>query len=242
MDLVAAINLRRSRRRYISKTLNQDEINKIQILIKKYNQEANIRLELITNNGDAFNGLTRSYGMFSGVNNYVGMIANRHDDTAEERLGYYGELLVLNLTIMGLGSCFVGGSYQKKLCPFKLNKEEEIVCVIPFGYVEEVDSFREKAIRTLAHRKTKRIEEMYQAKGQVPKWFVSGLEAVQKAPSAINRQPVLFTYLNNEVSAKVSDYKKSMMAIDLGIAKLHFELGSGGGSWQWGNDAQFIKQ
>lgn len=29
--------------------------------------------------------------------------------------------------------------------------------------------------------------------------------------------------------------------IDMGIAKLHFEIGSGGGIWQWGNDSIFKK-
>ncbi|MCL1873280.1 MAG: hypothetical protein FWF85_04100, partial [Clostridiales bacterium] len=35
-----------------------------------------------------------------------------------ERLGYYGELWLLQATALGLATCWVGGTFKRKLCPF----------------------------------------------------------------------------------------------------------------------------
>jgi len=39
----------------------------------------------------------------------------------------------------------------------------------------------------------------------------------------------------------VKDIADPMLAIDFGIAKLHFEIGAGGGKWSWGNNGEFIR-
>ena len=66
------------------------------------------------------------------------------------------------------------------------------------------------------------------------------MAAVQRAPSAMNKQPVMFSYEDGRVRASVSDTTKYLVGFDLGIAKLHFELGSGGGAWEWGSGAEFV--
>lgn len=35
--------------------------------------------------------------------------------------------------------------------------------------------------------------------------------------------------------------KIDVMAFDFGIAKAHFELGAGGGKWEWGNNGEFTR-
>ena len=59
----------------------------------------------------------------------------------------------------------------------------------------------------------------------VPDWFIRGMRAVQKAPSAINKQPVKFMYQEGMVSATVPR-ETPYQSIDLGIAMLHFEIGA----------------
>ncbi|MDR0325930.1 MAG: hypothetical protein LBI19_07565 [Oscillospiraceae bacterium] len=39
----------------------------------------------------------------------------------------------------------------------------------------------------------------------------------------------------------ISEFNAEGMAFDLGIAKLHFELGVGGGKWAFGNGAGFMR-
>jgi len=238
--LMKAIDARRSRRKYINTPMDSGVVKTLEELVKKYNAMGNVRMELVTNDGTAFNGLSKSYGLLSGVNDFIGLIADKKDFLMEEKLGYYGEILVLEATALGLGTCWVGGSFDKKNMPFALSDNENVACTITIGSVDEKDSFKEKLVRSLSHRKTKTVEELYTGDPIVPEWFINGMQAVQKAPSAVNRQPVLFSYDAGVVTASVKDETDFMMAIDLGIAKLHFELGAGSGSWEWGNGSRFV--
>ena len=240
MNLEKAINSRRSRRKYIPTPIEPQTVSKLRELISEYNEEKNIRFELVLNDGKAFNGFRKSYGMFSGVNDYIGLIADKNDSAAAERLGYYGELLMLHAVEMGLGACWVGGTFSRADMPFKLSDNETLVCAIVIGNTPENDSLKEKLIRNLTHRKTKTAEEMTVSDTAVPDWFTLGMKCVEKAPSAIHRQPVIFSYNKGKVSASVSDILAEGMALDLGIAKLHFELGSGAGKWEWGSGGEFV--
>lgn len=38
-----------------------------------------------------------------------------------------------------------------------------------------------------SHRKVKNIDEMFESDSVPPEWFLNGMQAVQKAPSAVNR-------------------------------------------------------
>ena len=225
MTLLEAIDIRRSRRKYLDTPIEPEAAEKLRALAEEYSALAGARIELVFDNGDAFNGLRKSYGMLSGVRNYAGLIAGNGDDLARERLGYYGELLMLHAVAMGLGTCWVGGSFDRNACPFALEEGEKIICTITLGYNKEKNSARESLIYGITHRKTKALEQLYRSDVPAPDWFLDGMRAVQKAPSAVNRQPVLFTYKDGEVTAAMVDDGGDLL--DLGIAKLHFELGAG---------------
>ncbi|GHV42908.1 hypothetical protein FACS189490_12720 [Clostridia bacterium] len=114
--------------------------------------------------------------------------------------------------------------------------------MITVGYVSDAPTGKERFIRGFAHRKSKAVEQMSATDATLPDWFINGVKAAVGAPSAINRQPVVFGYKGGNVSASVADISVSAMPLDLGIAKLHFELGAGTsyvGKWQWGNDGTF---
>lgn len=60
----------------------------------------------------------------------------------------------------------------------------------------------------------------------VPDWFLAGVDAALLAPTAINQQKFLFTLMpDGRVSATAGLGFYATM--DLGIAKCHFEIGSG---------------
>jgi len=249
MTLLEAIDLRRSRRKYRDTPIAPDIAERLQELARRYSEAGDIRIELVFEDGAAFDGLRRSYGMFSGVRSYAGLIAPKDDLAAAQRLGYYGELLMLHAVAMGLGACWVGGSFDRKRCPFALRGDETVVCVITLGYVPERLGGMERFLYGVTHRKSKSIEEMMQIISQAsgtehseatcsPQAFLDGMQAVQKAPSAVNRQPVEFTYEDGKVTARV-EKKDAMTAVDLGIAKAHFALGAGQGTWEWGNGGAF---
>ena len=234
MTLLQAIDLRRSRRKYLPDPIDAQTKEALQALAKEYSEKAGTHIELVFDNPAAFGGLRKTYGLLTGVHSYAGLIANPGDKQAVERLGYYGELLMLHAVALGLGSCWVGGSFDRASCPFTLAEGEEIICAISLGPVKEKNSLRESLIYGVTHRKTKTVEQMIDIDAPAPGWFTRGMEAVQKAPSAVNKQPVMFSFKNGIASASVEN-PGSMTLLDFGIAKLHFELGAGGGAWEWGN-------
>lgn len=241
MTLHEAINIRTSRRTYIDAALDENQIEKLQKLIDEYNKIGGFRIELITNNGEAFKGFTRSYGMLSGVSHYLGFIADKNDPFADEKIGYYGQLLVLHATTLELGTCWVGGTFSKAKTPFKLTLKERLACLITVGKVETTPTGKEAFIYKLTHRKTKSASEMMMTTDtNTPSWFLQGMEAVVKAPSAMNKQPVIIHYDKDIVSANIKK-ARYLVDFDLGIAKLHFEIGAGGGTWEWGNGGKFKK-
>lgn len=254
MVLLEAIEQRRSRRKYLSTPMDSAKADKLQALIDEYNQIDGVDMRLVLGNGSAFAGLRKSYGMFSGVQNYIGLIDRIIDpdnpskyraSENTEKMGYYGELLVLYAVMLGLGTCWVGGSFDRRSCPFVLEDGEMVACTVTVGNVADEMSTKEKFLRSMIHRKTKTVEDMFVSDSPVPDWFMAGMRAVQRAPSAVNRQPVIFTYRDGVVSASVQNPSDVGTALDFGIAKLHFEIGAGGegrgasGAWEFGNGGAF---
>lgn len=231
MTILEAIDIRKSRRTFLPTAMSENQITHLQSLIKQYNAESGLHIQLLRDATQAFDGFKKSYGMLKGVQSCLALIGNKADEHLEEKCGYYGELLVLEATSMSLGTCWVGGTYDKKSNAFALKENEVLTCVIPIGNVPE-ETNREKFIHKLAVRKTKSIEELYTSDAPAPDFFIAGMQAVRKAPSAVNRQPVMFSYNNGDVSASVST-KYAFALIDFGIAKAHFVVASGG-KFEWG--------
>jgi len=241
MDLSQAIDLRRARRKYLPEPLDDATEAALRAVIDAQVAKGAGRIELVIDDGGAFGSFTRSYGMFTGVRNYVGLVARNSDKVAIEKLGYYGEIVALSAVGLGLGTCWVGGSFDRARCPFSLQGDERVQCVITVGPVADDPSAKERLIRGMVHRHTKTIEQMSNADAPLPNWFTAGMVAVQKAPSAVCRQPVVFDYRDGVVSASVKESDDDSLLLDLGIAKLHFELGAGGGTWQFGNGGAFTR-
>ncbi|MDF2904926.1 MAG: Nitroreductase family protein [Herbinix sp.] len=240
MDLMEAIHVRSSRRTYLETPISQEAVVQLKELIETSNRQGNLSMKLIQNETSAFGKLSKSYGMFRGVRNYILLIGKNETD-ARERLGYYGERVVLLATQLGLGTCWVGGTFDRSIGDLYVQPGEFFSGVITIGNVERDKSWKERLISKVTHRKTKAISEMIKAEGEVPEWFLEGMRAVQKAPSAVNAQPVTFTYQQGVVSAYVTSEKYGYEKVDLGIAKLHFEIGAGGGSWELKDKGVFHK-
>ena len=239
MELIEAIEKRCSRRTYIDKPIDDEKVRKLEALIKEGNNEGHLHLQLVLNDGKAFQGIRKSYGLFKGVQNYIALVG-KEDKSLREKIGYYGERVVLEATRLGLGTCWVGGSFDKKSCNCSVEKGEVLIAVIAIGNIPVEHTLKEKIIAKMARGKSKAVSEMYESDEVIPDWFEAGMKAVQKAPSAMNKQPVKFYYKNSIVTASVEG-GKDYRGIDLGIAKLHFEIGAKGGKWQWGNGGTFIK-
>ena len=92
MTELEAIKARHSVRKYTSQPIEESKLNLLREEIQKCNSEAGIHIQLVVDEPKAFSTGVFKYGVFSGVRNYLVMAGNKD---AEERIGYYGERIVL---------------------------------------------------------------------------------------------------------------------------------------------------
>jgi nitroreductase len=226
MTLLEAIESRHSVRKYLHKPLEQDIIDQIQAKVDECNTQGRLHIQLVTNETKAFTGIF-AYGSFSGVENYL-VMAGKKEEGLDERIGYYGEQFVLLAQQLGLNTCWAGLSYRKVKGAYDLRQDEKIACMIALGYGEN---------HGVKH-KIKTAEQVSNASDLTPTWFNEGVKAALLAPTAVNQQKFSFEYLGNKNGHHLVKADKGFSMIgythmDLGIAKLHFEIGAGKDRFEW---------
>ena len=234
MTLLEAIEARHSVRKYTDEPIPEVALTVLRNKVQEINKEAGLHVQLVTDEPKAFNGFKStsgvfSYGAFSGVKNYFIMAGKKGDDL-DEKVGYYGEQLVLLAQTLGLNTCWVGLSYSKIPGTYELAEDEKIVCYISLGYGQTQGK---------AH-KSKSAGEISNASDLTPKWFNQGIEAALLAPTAVNQQKFFIEYLGFKdydrvpsVTARPLFSMVGYSKIDLGIVKYHFELGAGKDNFEW---------
>ena len=238
MTIQEAIEARHSVRAYKDQPLSEEIVKVLEDEIVKLNDEGQLHIQLICNEPKAFQGTIAKYGKFRNANNYLVMAGKRAKDL-DERVGYYGEHLVLLAQTLGLNTCWVGLSYSKVPGTYVLEEGEKIACYIAIGYgetqgvghkIKTVEQVSRSAVRTPGSSKN--------ASDITPSWFKKGVEAALLAPTAVNQQKFSFEYVgmsNNrhQVRAKKGFSMIGYTQMDLGIAKYHFEIGAGKINFEW---------
>lgn len=227
MTLQEAIEARHSVRAYKDQPLEDDVVKVLEEQIAQVNHDAGLHVQLILNEPKAFLGPFAKYGKFRGVSNYLVMAGKKADDL-DERVGYYGEHLVLLAQTLGLNTCWVGLSYTKIPGTYVLEDGEKIACYIAIGYGET---------QGVSH-KIKTVEQVSNSQVISPAWFKKGVQAALLAPTAVNQQKFSFVYVGLENGHHMVHAKKGFSLIgytqmDLGIAKYHFEIGAGKENFKW---------
>lgn len=238
IDYLEAVEARISRRTYTNEPIAAEKIAFLKDRILAINSESGLTITWLEDGSKAFTAV-KSYGMFKNVGSVMVMKGPKTTADLSERIGYYGELLVLEATALGLGTCWVAGTYDKDSDLFSLGPDEILVAVIAVGNVPTEETMKEKLIARTVRRKTLPLQDFYTAEGEAPQWFVEGIKAVQKAPSAVNSQRVRFHYTKEGVSASAPG-TWATDPIDMGIAKLHFSLAVGG-RFAFGTQGRFEK-
>ena len=220
MEIIQAMKNRHSVRQYTDKPIDPQVLQALQAEIDFCNKQAQLHIQLVTNEPKAFDSFMAHYGKFSGVTNYIALIGKK-SAKLDELCGYYGEHLVLKAQQLGLNTCWVAMSYKKIPDAFSVEKDEKLTVVIALGYGKN---------QGVAH-KSKSAQAVSNISDSSPEWFKSGIEAALLAPTAMNQQRFTLTYENGKVSAaaRLGFYTK----LDLGIVKYHFELGAGKENFTW---------
>lgn len=162
------------------------------------------------------------YGKFSGVQNYIALVGKKNSDL-DEKLGYYGERIVLLAQSLGLNTCWVAMTVSKSIVKknIEVKFDEKLRIIISLGYGSTQG----------AEHKSKEISKFCTMNQQNPQWFIDGVKAAMLAPTAMNQQKFYFDLDGSKVSAK--SLGKFYSKIDLGIVKYHFEIGAGKENFTW---------
>ena len=146
-------------------------------------------------------------------------------------LGYLGEAFILECTALGLGTCWLGASFDEKAAERRipLYGKEQIVCITPIGVPGESYTMRpRKSLSKLTGLTQKQLMEL-------PEWQQRALECARMAPSAVNGQPWQFMVGSKSITVKNIASNYGYGKLDCGIAMLHVELGAAHagvtGSW-----------
>lgn len=213
MNEIEAIKERHSVRNYTAEHIQAEKIVKLNEKIRELNEAGNLHLQLMEDAGNTYNRLlNRAMGLGSAPS--VIACVGPDDDTLEQRIGYYGEKLVLFAQSLGLNTCWAG-TFNKKNIGAEEKEGEKLVISIAIGYGENQGK----------PRKTKTMEQVIEADGEIPAWFKSGVELALLAPTAINQQKFVIK-LNADQSVEFIDKGGVFSQVDLGIVKCHFEIGA----------------
>jgi nitroreductase len=223
MELSEAIRARHSVRKYDSRPIEPEKVAVIRAAIDRINAEQGLNIQLALEEPRSFSAGLWKYGQFSGVRNYL-VMAGPKGNEAEEKIGFYGEELVLLAQTLGLSTCWVGLSYKKIPGTYTLREGDIVHCTISLGY----------GLNAGVQHPLKPIEQFYEADGVPPAWFLTGMEAAILAPTAVNQQKFRFIlHPGNVVEAKPLFSLMGYTHIDLGIVKYHFEVGAGKENFSW---------
>ncbi len=213
MNEIEAVKQRHSVRNYKPDRIPEDKVKMIREKVDELNKEGNLKLQFIEDAGKTFNKLmNRAMGLASAPS----VIACVGTDGADldERVGYYGEKLVLFLQSIGLNTCWAG-TFNRKNIQAEVGEGERLVISIATGFGADQGK----------SRRSKDISEVTEVNGKHPEWFDRGAELALLAPTAINQQKFLIK-LNDDESVSFIDKGGVLSKVDLGIVKCHFEIGA----------------
>ena len=213
MSEIDAIKNRHSVRNYGGTKIEESKVEKIKAKIEELNKEGNLHLQFMEDAGKTYNKL---FNKVAGLGSAPSVIAcvGTDDETLEQRVGYFGEKLVLFIQELGLNTCWAGTFNQKNIGAEVIDNEK-LVISIAVGYGKDKGK----------PHKSKSPEQVIEAKGDRPYWFNKGVDMALLAPTAINQQKFVIR-LNEDESVDFVDKGGIFSQVDLGIVMCHFEIGA----------------
>jgi len=242
------IETRKSTRNYRKKTLSSVDIEKINAYIQQsenfigqYGTQFKFELLIQSHLQDK----KEKIGTYGFIKNAPGFIIGccQNDFKTIFEYGFVLEGLILYLTQLGLGTCWLGGTFKREtaMSSIELSDNNIIPAIAAIGYSEEsehVQSWVQRKIFKADKRKSPELLFFYETFDQP---LLDRAEIYQKAlyylrlsPSAKNKQP--WRILVSGDLSKVHFYIASTLSdnkayackpeyIDIGIAYKHFVIG-----------------
>ncbi|MDD4658588.1 MAG: nitroreductase family protein [Eubacteriales bacterium] len=154
---------------------------------------------------------------------YIAAVA-AGDSEALFNLGYSSQRVILELTALDLGTCWLGALFDREALgdSLGLGKGHAVRALIAWGRGRKVPGTADKQSRRLPSEKI----AFFAGDRDTRYPWRTVLEAVRWAPSAINRQPWRLWFGAGAVHlfSKPGRLARSFAPIDMGIALCHLEL------------------
>lgn len=240
--IIDIIKQRTSTRTYDGSALEQKDFEILSAYLEEINKEIKIkaRFIIVSNLGTKNEGSKKlgTYGFIAGATSYIiGIMDNDEKDCLE--FGYVFERIVLFATSLSVGTCWLGGTFNRRNFEGISNlKENEFIPILsPVGYKKEQQRVFETTLRaSISADNKKPWSELFFDKNLKPlsendagKYSIP-LEMVRLGPSASNKQPwrivkddnMFYFFLFRTKGYGLASY--DMQKNDMGIAKCHFDL------------------
>lgn len=242
-----AIESRKSIRNYEETPISTDDLEQIQAylddpenLIGPYG--TNFTFEILLEPLAAKKEQIGTYGFVKNAQGYMIGICKNHPVAAFE-YGYVFEGLVLYLTSLGIGTCWLAGTFDRQalLSSLSLSDDEIIPAISPIGYPKDKPHLKERIQRrVLKARARKPKGELFHygifgdsLDGQAD-IYQKALRYVHISPSGKNRQPwrlliskdlsIVHFYIASAL-VKEKAFAIETEYLDVGIAYRHFIAG-----------------
>lgn len=181
-----------------------------------------------------------TYGVIKGAMQYIGTTI-KLEPMALEALGYELEAVILYLAHLELGTCWLGGTFNRKGFAKAMNIEEDEIfpIITPYGYAATKKHMKEIVMRKMikADQRKEWNQLFYINDFQTPLTKEKAgdlevpLEMVRLGPSASNKQP--WRILIKDNACHFYEYKQpgysdsfpyDIQRVDMGIAAAHFDF------------------
>ena len=180
-----------------------------------------------------------TYGMIKGASNFI-VSQVKDEPYAVEALGYEFEQLFLFLTALNLGTCWLGGTFDRAEFAKVIHESNQMLipAISPFGYFEK-KSLRESIVRGFVHADSRKPWNTMFFDGDfntpltqaAAGSYAQLLEMVRLAPSASNKQPWRvvrhsgnYHFYEMKTPGYSDAFKFDMQGLDMGIAACHFQF------------------
>lgn len=235
------VNERTSVRTYEERPLSSKEKEKINNYIKTLNNpfQVNVSFQLLETDKAVNGEKLGTYGVIKGAKDFIGA-AVEESDLSLEALGYSFEELILYATSLGLGTCWLGGTFNRSgfANAMQIKENDLFPAITPIGYPVGKKRVTESLVRWVAKSdKRKEWDELFFNQDFSNKLskkdageFSYPLEMLRLAPSAGNKQPWRVLYTKNAYhfyeAKSLGDNKTGIdiQRVDVGIGACHFHL------------------
>lgn len=237
-----AVRKRYSVRNYSEKMIEPEKMIEIQTYIDSLNNPfgPKVNFLFLDRENSEENQKLGTYGVIKNARHFVGTTV-KDEPMALEAIGYEMEVLMLYLASIGIGTCWLGGTFDRAgfADAMKVEAGELFPAITPYGYAADKKHLKELAMRKMikADQRVEWSKIFFNNDFDTPITkeeageYTFPLEMLRLGPSASNKQPWRVVMKNG--SFHFYEFKEpgysamfpyDIQRLDMGIAAAHFEL------------------